>query len=104
MRVETLDPAARRFGRGREERLELRPDGAQRRIVFQQGFVNFRQSFEDGGVGGQLLAHLHEGADDKDAHGDGFGAVQHRGRHDGAVLGEGVGAMSDIPFGCGRNL
>src|ERR1035437_10949235 len=48
-----------RFGRRREERLQFRPDGAQRRILFQQRPVNFRQPLEDRRVRRQLLAHLH---------------------------------------------
>jgi hypothetical protein len=37
-------------------------------------------------------------------HGHGFRAVQHHGRHGRTVFGKGMGAMPDIPFGCGRNL
>src|ERR1019366_9879871 len=45
-----------RFGRRREERLQFRPDGAQRGILFQQRLVNLRQPFEDRRVGRPLLA------------------------------------------------
>ncbi len=34
------------------------------------------RAFEDGGVGGELHAHLHKGADDVDAHADGLVAIE----------------------------
>lgn len=93
-----------RFGRRREQRLQLRPDGTQRRIVLQQHFVNFRQSFEDRRVGRQLLAHLHERPHHKHAHGHGFRTVQNRRRHDCAVFGEGEGQFATATVGTGRIL
>ena len=92
------------LGRGRKEGLQFGPDGAQRRVVFEQRLINLRKPFENGRVGGELLAHLHEGPHHKYAHGHGFGAVQDGGGHDGAVFGKGMGAMPDISLGCGRNL
>ena len=50
------------LGLRREERLLFRPGGAHGRVMFQQRFVNFRQTLEDGRVGHQVLAHLQEGA------------------------------------------
>src|ERR1035438_5087803 len=43
-----------------------------------------------------LTAHLHEGPDDKDAHGDGLGVFKNGRGHDGALFGEGVGQIFDI--------
>jgi len=40
--------------------LQLGPDGAQGRVVFQQRLVNLRQPFEDGGVGGQTPEQIYE--------------------------------------------
>jgi hypothetical protein len=52
-----------------------------------------------------LLAHLHESADHKDAHGDGFGAIEDGGGHDGAMFGESIrwvfGMLAAL---LGRNL
>ena len=47
-----------------EQRAELLEDFAQRGVVEQQGFVYFGEALEDGGVGGEVLAHFDEGADD----------------------------------------
>ena len=65
------------------------PNDFQRLVVLQKGFVDFGKAFEDGGIGGQLLAHLDEGSDNEDTHADGFRAVQYCGGHDSAMLGEG---------------
>jgi hypothetical protein len=80
------------WGRGwrLEQRAELLKDLAERGVVEQQGFVNLGQAPEDGGVGGEVLAHFDEGANDVQAHGNSAGAVENRGRHQGAVFGEGV--------------
>lgn len=53
---------------------------------------------------GQGLAELDEGADDVDAHGNGTGAIEDVGGHEGTVFGEGVGQVPDIAFRCGHNL
>jgi hypothetical protein len=66
--------------------------------------LRFREAFEDGGVGGKLFPHPEEGAHHKDAHGDGFGAVEHGGGHDGAVFSEGVGQLSTTTVGTGHKL
>jgi hypothetical protein len=61
----------RRFQQG----AELLEDFPQRYIVNQQRFVYLGQASENGSIGGDLLAHFDEGADDIGAHGDGAGAV-----------------------------
>jgi len=87
------------------ERLQLGPDGAQRRIVFQQALVNFRQTFEDGGVGEELLAGAHKGADDKHTHFHRLFAVEDVGGHQRAVFGKDMGQVFDIlPALQGHNL
>src|ERR1017187_3789479 len=65
-----------RFRRWREERQELLVDVTQGGVVQENGFVNLGQTFEDGGVGGEFLAHLHKGTDDKETHLDGLRAVE----------------------------
>jgi hypothetical protein len=67
-RVETLDTSGWWFGRRREQRLQLGPHAAQGGVMFQQGFVNFRQPPEDGNIVHQLLAHLHKRSHYKNAH------------------------------------
>lgn len=57
--------------------------------MLKQRAIDFRQSFQDGLVGGDVLAQTHEGPHYKDAHRDGLWAVQYRGCHDGPVLREG---------------
>ena len=59
----------------------------------EQVLVNFSQAFEDGGIGGDVLAHPDEGADDEEAHLNCLGAVQHRGGHQRAMLGKGEGQV-----------
>jgi hypothetical protein len=75
----------------------LLKDFAQGGVVEQQGFVNFGQAPEDGGVGGEVLAHFDESADDVQAHGNRAGAVENRGGHEGAVFGEGKGQSASPP-------
>lgn len=70
---------------------EFLVDVAERAIVQEEGFIDFGQAFEDGGVGGEVLAHFDEGTNDVHAHRDGAGAVEDVGGHEGAVFGEGVG-------------
>ena len=68
---------------------ELLVDVAQRAIVQKEGLINFGKALQDDGVGGKVLAHFDESADDINAHGDGTGAVEDVGSHKRAVLGEG---------------
>ena len=56
----------------------------------EEGFVDFGEAFEDGGVGGEVFAHFDEGTDDIETHGDRAGAVEDGGGHESAVLGEGM--------------
>ena len=79
------------FGFGRQWRrfqqgAELLEDFPQRHVVNQQRFVYFREASENGGIGGDILAHFDEGADDIDAHGDGAGAVEDIGGHERAMF------------------
>ena len=86
----TKSDLAFRLGRWRpKEWLEFAPDNLQGFVVLQQGVIDFSQTFKDVGIGGDLLAHLDKGANDVEAHGDSPGAVEDRGGHNGAVLGEG---------------
>lgn len=82
-----------RFGWWIEEGLELRPDDAQGVIVFEERFIHFGETFENGGVGHELLALLHEGAHNIDAHLDGARAMQDVGGHERAMFGKGPGAV-----------
>ncbi len=43
-------------------------DIAKLRVLFQQGFVDLREPFENGGIGEQLLADVDERSHDIDAH------------------------------------
>ena len=55
-----------RFGRCRrrvQERLKLTPDDLERLVVLEQGLINFREAFQDLGIGGDLPAHLDERPD-----------------------------------------
>lgn len=92
------DPSFGRRGRWIKERLELLPDDLQGFVVLKKRFVDLRKPFEDFGVGGDLFAHLDEGADDINAHGDGFRTIQQGGSHDGPVLGEDAGRNSNVPM------
>jgi len=79
-----------RSGRRFQQRPKFLEDVAQSRVVDEQGFFNLGQAFENGGVGGEVCAHLHEGADDIEAHRIGAGAVEDVGNHEGAVLSKGT--------------
>jgi len=57
--------------------------------VQKEGFVDFGEAFEDGGVGDEIFAHSDEGPDDIYAHGDGTRAVEDIRRHQRAMFGEG---------------
>ena len=69
---------------------ELLEDLPQRHIVNQQRFVYLGQASENGRVGGDILAHFDERANDIDAHSDGARAVEYVGGHERAVFGKGV--------------
>ena len=74
-----------------EERLESRPDGSQRMVVFEQRSVDLGEALEYRGVGGELLSHLGKCPDDIHTHRDRLRAIQHHRSHDRSVFGEGVG-------------
>jgi hypothetical protein len=74
----------------RKQRAEFLEHFAQRRVVGKQGFVYLSEAPENGGIGREVLAHFDESADDVNGHGNGAGAVQNGGGHEGAVFGEGV--------------
>jgi hypothetical protein len=88
-----------------------REDGGDGFIVSGELFVEpcfeLREAAGQFLVGAEQLAQLHEGAHHVDAHLDGARAVEDRGGHDRAVLGEGVRqvlAMLAAAFWEGRNL
>ncbi len=62
-------------GRRSQQGLEFAPDVAQGLVVVEQAGIDLGESFEDIGVGEDELTLEDEGADDKDAHLDGGGAV-----------------------------
>ena len=106
-----------RCGRRVQERLKLTPDDLERLVVLEQGLINFREAFQDLGIGGDLPAHLDERPDHIQAHGHGLRAVEDIGRHQRTMLGEGVGAClgkleagevvaicDHLRFLCGREL
>jgi hypothetical protein len=88
------DGAAGFFGGRLEEGQEFLVDVPEGLVVVEEVFFDFGQAFQDDGVAHQLLAHLDEGADDIDAHGDGSVGIQDGGRHEGAVFGEDPGRVS----------
>ena len=59
--------------------------------MLEQCLVDLGQPFQDGCIGGKLLAHLNKCPHHENAHFDRLRAVQNRGGHDRPVLGEGVG-------------
>lgn len=87
----------RREGRG-ERRQEFLVDVAQGAVVEEEGFVNFGEAFENGGVGGEFFAHFDEGANDVNAHGNCAGATENVGSHEGTVLGEGAYLLGKLEF------
>lgn len=92
------------FGRGRgrlKQGAELLVDVAECAIVQEEGFINFGEALEDGGVGGEIFAHFDEGADDVNAHGHRTGAVEHSGNHQCALLGEGADLLGELELGQG---
>ena len=62
-------------GRRCQKGLEFAPDVAQGLVVVEQAGIDLGESFEDVGVSEDELSLEDEGADDKDAHLDGGGAV-----------------------------
>ena len=82
-----------RRGRRLKQRAEFLVDLAQRAIVQEEGLVNFSQAFENGGVGGEILAHFDKGTGDLHTHGYGARAVEDVGGHEGTVFGERVGRI-----------
>ena len=65
-----------RWQRGRfEERAQLLEDFPKSYIMNKQGFINFSQTLENGGICSDVLAQLDERADDVNAHGRGTWAV-----------------------------
>jgi hypothetical protein len=61
--------------------------------MVEQGPVGRGEALENLRVGGELLAHFDEGPDDEEARLDRLRAVQDGCRHDGAVVGEGMGQV-----------
>jgi len=90
------DLALGRGGRRLEEWLEFAPDNLQGLVVLEECVVNCGEAFDYVRIGGDVLAHLDEGADDIEAHGNRPGAVEDGGGHDGAVLGEGPGKVLSV--------
>jgi hypothetical protein len=81
------------WGRGwrLEQRAEFLKHFAQRRVVDKQSFVYLGEAPENGAIGREVLAHFDEGADDVNGHGNGAGAIDHGGGHQGTMLGESKG-------------
>jgi hypothetical protein len=79
---------------GGSKRAELLVNVAEASVVDEQALINLGQAFEDGGIGGKVLAHFDKGADDIDAHGHSAGAVENIGGHQGAVFRESVGGIT----------
>jgi hypothetical protein len=71
-----------------EERFELLIEIAEAVVVGEEIPFDALEAGFDGGVGEHLAAHADESADDVDTHGNGAFTVEHRGGHEGAVLGE----------------
>jgi len=55
----------------------------------EQRSINLGQALENGGISGEVLAHLNKGADDINTHGDRARDVEDIGGHEGAVFGKG---------------
>src|SRR5436309_15918136 len=60
-----------RFRWGQQERAEFLVDVAEGDIVREQGFVNFRQTLKNRGVGPEFFAHCDKGANDVNSYRDG---------------------------------
>ena len=58
--------------------------------MLKQSAVDFCQPLEDLAISEEVFAHLHKRANDLDTHRYGLFAVQNRGGHDRAMLGEGI--------------
>ena len=89
-----------------EQRTQFSVKIAKRLIVDKERLVDLGEAFEDGAVGGEFLANLHEGADDVEAHLDRLGAAENIGCLQRAVLGEDMGQVARIAMllGTGHNL
>src|ERR1017187_8417989 len=98
--IET-DPASGWLRWRLQQRQQLPVNVPQRGIMFQQRPVNFREPLENGDVGRELLAHLHEGADDVKAHLNRLRAVQDVGRLKRTMLGESLDALGKFQWGQG---
>ena len=85
-------------GRGRrsQERAELLVNITQGAIVEKQGFINFGEALEDGGIGGKVFAHFDERTNDVKAHGDSARAVKNGGCHKGPVLRKGTDLLREL--------
>lgn len=65
---------ALRWLRGRSQQgLKAVPEDLQGFVVFEKGFVDLSEAFENDGVAGESLALFHESADDIDRHFRGTG-------------------------------
>ena len=99
-----VKPLPRRLGRRRVHQLT---DGGDRLVMDLELAFEFVELPSQGGVRGEQLAQLHEGAHDLDAHGGGAQGIEDVGGLDRPVFGEGVGAVLDVlgaPTLQGRNL
>jgi hypothetical protein len=79
-----------------KERAEFLVDVAECAIVQEEGFINFGEAFEDGGVGGEVFAHFDEGPDDEETHLYRLGTVEHCGSHERAMFREGEGQILPV--------
>jgi hypothetical protein len=55
------------LGRRLEQRLQFLVPVDQGGILFEQGLIDLSQTFEDGSIGGDMLAQPNKGPDYKDA-------------------------------------
>lgn len=69
-----------------EEGLDFAPDGEERFVVAEELGIDFCEALEDFGLAGEQLAQAPEGADDIDAHLNGFRAPQEVCGHEGAMV------------------
>jgi hypothetical protein len=77
-----------RFRRGQQERAEFLVDVAEGDIVREQGFVNFRQTLENGSVCSKVFTQFYERANDVQTYRDGAWTIEDVGRLQCAVFGE----------------
>ena len=100
------DAAFGRFGRRLQHGEQFSINVPQGGIMFQQRPVNLGQPLEDGGVGGQMFAHLDKRPHHINRHVRGAFAVENVRRHERPVFGEGPRAIrrAAMSFGTGRKL